>query len=143
MSFRLRWLGRLINDTDGSWKKVGQYWFNKLGGLKLLLNCNFDVGNFKFFSDKLPLFYIEILKAWYFLRQKENINDVNLDKQLLWYNKYVTIDGMPLFYKDWYHYGILYLSDIYKQNDFITVSSVINMLHGKRTKSNAFFIISS
>ena len=34
LSFRLRWLGRLFDDSKGPWKDMCNYWFNCLGGKK-------------------------------------------------------------------------------------------------------------
>ena len=42
LSFRLRWLGRLLDDSKGPWKVMCNYWFDLLGGVNLLLNCNYD-----------------------------------------------------------------------------------------------------
>ena len=65
LSFRLRWLGRLVNDTNAVWKKLGNYWFNQFGGLKLILNSDFQVHNVQLmFGGKMPQFYVEIICAW-------------------------------------------------------------------------------
>ena len=42
LSFRFRWLCRLLDDSIGPWKDMCNYWFDLLGGVNLLLNCNYD-----------------------------------------------------------------------------------------------------
>ena len=44
-SFRMRRLGRTLCATQGTWRQMCLYWFNRLGGMKLLLNSNFDTWN--------------------------------------------------------------------------------------------------
>ena len=71
-SFRLRWLGRLVSDTDHMWKLLGNYWFNRFGGLNLILNSDFQVYNVKsMFDGKMPLFYVEIIRAWSLLDKRQ------------------------------------------------------------------------
>ena len=65
LSFRLRWLGRTLMATNGIWYLMSSYWFNILGGLKLLLNADFGIWNLKSIcKNLLPHFYVEILEEW-------------------------------------------------------------------------------
>ena len=40
-------------------------WYDQIGGLSLVLNCDFDERILHYFVLKLPMFYCEILLAWY------------------------------------------------------------------------------
>ena len=40
LSFSLKWLGQLLNESKGMWKEMAHFWFNKLGGINLLLHCD-------------------------------------------------------------------------------------------------------
>ena len=55
-SLRLAWISRLLRFGHQHWKVVRVHSFNKRGGLKLLLNCNYTVD----FLD-LPKFYKDAL----------------------------------------------------------------------------------
>ena len=67
-SFRLRWLGKILDETDGNWKDMANLYFELLGGIKLLLNCSVDLSMMeKYFARKIPSFYLELLEAWYCL----------------------------------------------------------------------------
>lgn len=68
LSFRLRWLGRLLDDSKGPWKDMCNYWFDLLGGVNLLLNCNYDHKLFDVQKSQLPDFYLEILQAWNYVK---------------------------------------------------------------------------
>ena len=64
-SLRIKWLGRILDDTEGCWKDFANMYFEPLGGLKLLLNCTIDQNMIeKYFVGKIPSFYLEIVKAW-------------------------------------------------------------------------------
>ena len=98
-SFRLKWMGRIIDETDGYWKDMAMLYFEQFGGLKLLLNCSVDSNMIaKYFAGKIPNFYLEILKAWFQFKKSDNQNDIYSDNQILWYNKYITVENKPFFF---------------------------------------------
>ena len=57
-SLRLSWLGRFLHCTNETWQAIPRSYFNKCGGLSLLLKCNYDS---KHFDKEMPLLYSEIL----------------------------------------------------------------------------------
>ena len=64
-----------------------------LGGIELLLRCNYDDYVIKRdFVGKIPAFYVQLLKAWYILKDRGNIstNDIKQTSKVLWYNKEIT-----------------------------------------------------
>ena len=90
--FRLKWLGQILNESVGMWKTLSSQWLMSLGGIELLLRCNYDDSVIKRdFVGKIPAFYVELLKAWYILKDRGNIstNDKQSSK-VLWYNKEIT-----------------------------------------------------
>ena len=143
-SFRLRWLGRLVSDTDHMWKLLGNYWFNRFGGLNLILNSDFQVYNVKsMFDGKMPLFYVEIIRAWSLLdkRQLENKPAVDTkEKNILWHNQYIVFNKQPLFYKEWFHSGIVRLEDILTEDgSFKSLEEIISILKFRNSKRCAIF----
>ena len=42
MSFVLRWLGQITDDSDTLWTRMANFWFDQIGGLSLVSNCDFD-----------------------------------------------------------------------------------------------------
>ena len=74
-SFRLTWLGMILNNTNGIWKDMSQHWFDCLGGLHLLMNCIYT--NDALYLLKLsnvPHFYIKILRAWCLIKNTHQLN---------------------------------------------------------------------
>ena len=64
-SLRLKWLGRLVNESKAMWKEMCHFWFNQLGGIHLLLHCNYNDEILKIVKEtKIPSFYGEVLYAW-------------------------------------------------------------------------------
>ena len=58
-SFRLKWLGLIMNESVGMWKPLCLLWLRSLGGIDLLLKCNYDNTVIKEdFVAKIPAFYI-------------------------------------------------------------------------------------
>ena len=143
-SFRLRWLGRTFGGTKGMWSKMCFYWFNRLGGLKLLLNSNFDTWNLKSICmNKLPTFYIEILEAWIKLKNnaclKYQPKVHGVQNEILWHNKNVTWHNNTIFYDGWYEIGIVFLKDIFKNGNFIPPTEIFANLKARKCKQNLIF----
>ena len=88
----------------------------------------------KYFASKIPSFYLEILEAWYCFRNREQIENINSDNQILWFNKYVTIDNTPLFYKGWYDRNIVHFNDICFEGHFKPLEMLKENIHVKTTK---------
>ena len=139
-SFRLKWLARIVDDTCGYWKEFALLCFEKLGGLRLILNCTID--NFmmeKWFVDKLPRFYVEIIQAWSQLKEFIKTDDLYSNTQILWYNKYIVYDKQPLFYRDWYASTIVFLKDICTEGKFVSLTKLKENFQSEKTKARALF----
>ena len=106
-SLRLAWLGRLLSETNDTWKAIPSFYFDKYGGLAFLLNCNYNVSKI---NKNLPLFYREILE--YFNAVKKNTLQETNSKFILWNNQNITIDGNPVYWKSWIDGGILCVHDL-------------------------------
>merc|ERR1712002_147249 len=144
LSFRLRWLGRTMSVTKGTWSKMCLYWFNLLGGLKLLLNSNFDTSNIKSICrNQLPIFYIEILEAWSKIKRnvclKYQPTVHGVPHEILWHNKNVIFHKNTIFYDGWYQSGIVFLRDIFKNNNFVSTTEIFAKLQKQKCKQTLIF----
>ena len=98
-------------------KKISDYWFNRFGGILLILNSDFQVHNLQsMFDRKIPMFYVEIIgrsliKAYW---EKK----LPVEKNILWHNQYIVFNKRPLFYKEWFnsYSGVVRLEDILTVN---------------------------
>ena len=86
------WLGRFLNCTNETWQAIPNSYFNKYGGLPLLLKCSYDS---KHFDKKMTLFYSEMLE--YFKELRSGYPDVYNSEFILWNNKEITIESKPIF----------------------------------------------
>ena len=91
-SLRLAWIPRLLNCQNQNWKTLPDYCFRKRGGLRFLLNCNYNV---KYLLD-LPRFYREMLEFFRELRTLYSTRDFH--DTILFNNKDILIGGEPFFY---------------------------------------------
>ena len=76
---------------------------------------------------KLPKFYQDILRTWYTLSEQKNLSELEILNSSLWYNKNITVDSKPIFWKAWYRQGIKYVKDIINNDgSFITNEKLNN-----------------
>ena len=144
LSFRLKWLGRLVNENKGTWKNMANYWFDQLGGIKLLLNCDYNKDILMILNEKnIPTFYGEVLNAWMIIRSHANVKSNTLkeykSEHILWYNQNITLNKRSLFYRYWYDAGIVYLKDVFENNIFLSMENMSRKLASKKGVSNLMF----
>ena len=73
-----------------------------------ILSLNVDATQL---SPDIPLFYLQMLHAWY--QCNDNPDDVcDILTQVLWFNKNIMINKECIFYKKWYQNGIRYVNDL-------------------------------
>ena len=95
-ALKLSYLHQLMKE-DSPWTKLPKFYFQKLGGLNFILNCNY---NTKKLSTQIPTFYLNILS--YFAELKTSILHTAQDiaSQIIWNNKYITVGGTSICYKN-------------------------------------------
>ena len=104
-SLRLAWLQRIYNVTEGPWKWYLSHLLAKFGGL-FLFNCNYDVNDLSVPS----LFYSQLLKWWSDFR--EDFASPKDWHNIIWNNRDIRIDGSPVFNKNFFRSGVVYLRDL-------------------------------
>ena len=112
-SLKLAWISRfLINDQmcSESWKVIPNYFFDKYGGLKFLLHCNYDKRFLK--QANFPNFYKQILL--YFSELKSSYNLESDQELILFNNEEIRIDGQTIFYQGWFSRNIILIQDLLK-----------------------------
>jgi hypothetical protein len=62
----------------------------------------------------VPLFYWEILDIW-----SKQLKDIN--KELIWNNKFVLVNGFSVFYKSFLDAGIWYVTDLFAKSNNLKV----------------------
>ena len=72
-------------------------------------------------NNNIPLFYRQILQAWFSLQQVDDENK----EPIIWMNQKVKIDNSEVFYKDWYDKGVIYVNDLMEGNSFLSYDSFV------------------
>ena len=104
-SLRLAWIKRTFEAYDSTWKSYLRHLLNRFGGL-FLFHCNYEVKDIPITSQ----FYSELLKWWSDFREEF---DTERDRQnIVWNNKEIRINNKPVFYKNIFESGIIYVNDL-------------------------------
>ena len=111
-ALRLAWIARILE--NGKWCRILNNFLRKYGGFEFLLKCNFDC---KYLSN-IPHFYLELFKY------ARNIIFPDKSEYIIWNNKEVLIENSPQFWKTWYLKGIIYISDLWKSDRWLTLTEV-------------------
>ena len=98
-ALRIPWIQRIINGKG--WNDIIIEYLEPMGGLKLLLRCNYETNYLKW----IPEFYKELLD--YFSAIKYAYNG----ECIIWNNRHVLIEGKSIFWKDWFENGVIYIQD--------------------------------
>ena len=104
-SLRLAWLKRLFNDSNATRKTYLLHLLKPVGG-KFFLNCNYEVSDYMISSQ----FYQELLLWWSEFR--ESFASESDWKIIVWNNKEIRIDNKPVYYKNYFKSGIIYIHDL-------------------------------
>ena len=95
MSLKLKWIGRILDETNACWKYIPKSQFNKIGGLPFCLNYNLKLDHIKD-ANKMSPIYEEIFRAWCVLNNitKQNHNTQGgILNEVIWYNSNITQGG--------------------------------------------------
>ena len=101
----MAWLKRLFNDSNATWKMYLLHLLKPVGG-KFFLNCNYEVSDYTISSQ----FYQELLLWWSEFR--ESVASETDWKIIVWNNKEIRIDNKPVYYKNYFKSGIIYIHDL-------------------------------
>ena len=93
-------------ENKGSWKITLNYFLPQVGG-EYILKCNFD-------TRKLPVYLSkECLDAWSMLNQSIVSSYEDIVHQVIWNNKYITVEKLSIFKKDLFSKGIITTGDLF------------------------------
>ena len=80
-------------------------------GGEFLFYCNFPLKTLPHLSG-LPLFYKDVLNAWHRIVDHTHLSKNEVENEIIWNNKFVTIAGKSVFYQSWYEAGVKYMKDL-------------------------------
>ena len=87
------------------------------------LKCNPDPNDL---PRKLPTFYKLILSSWFALKQEPS-TIANVQREIIWNNKFITVNNKSLFNKNLYREGLIFVNDLIDNNgSFISHQTLVN-----------------
>lgn len=113
-ALKLKWLSSFIIHKDSFWFIIPNAIFQKLGGIKFLLRCDYDIYKL---PVKLSNYHQQVLRYWKLIYH-HNFTPHNSP---LWNNRYILSHRNSLFLKSWLDKGIWSVSQILdKEGTFLT-----------------------
>ena len=117
----LSWVNKIMNDADSLPANYIQSFLDM--PLKLYLKCRINDNEI---PKSLPTFYQNVLQRW-FRAMVQPKSGVDVQREVLWKNKFLTVGGKSLFNKRLYNNGVKYICDLLDTNGkFLTHDSLIS-----------------
>jgi hypothetical protein len=118
-SLKISWLNRILSPNKGNWKKIIEY-FYKSHDLEFIFSCKLPKP-----PNGLPLFYNDMHSHWLKIHNVEPFSNKHILNEIIWNNKFITINRMPYLWENWKRAGIMYIRDIVKDNnDFLSHNEI-------------------
>lgn len=108
-TFKMNWLKQFIKNPNSIWNFIPNYLFSKLGGLKFILICNYNI-------DKMPIklsnFHKQIFLSWSLIF-KHNFSPHGC---YIWNNRDILYKHKSLFLENWFVHGIVRVKQLFNSN---------------------------
>ena len=112
-ALKIAWIYRIQSNSSAAWKFIPDHILRHHGNLTFLTNCNYDVKSLKL--ENLPVFYRSILEYWQNFKTLDD-NNSDIKQEILWNNCNILIDKKPIFYRNWFAQGIVYLHHLQNEH---------------------------
>ena len=128
-SLSIMYIKRLCDDSLGKWKALPTT-FYKTDDLIFYFSCNQSPLK----NINGPKFYTQIQKYWSELTEIDITNPYTLLKnQIIWNNRYITIQNKPFIWSRWKNAGINLVKDILDNNGYFLTSVQFMQKYGLET----------
>ena len=130
-SLKAAWAKRLSAPEGAMWKSLPFEYLRDVGG-EFIFYCNFSLKTLPHLSG-LPLFYKYVLNAWQRIVDHTPLNKNEVENEIMWNNKFVTIAGKSVFYRSWYEAGVKCIKDLITEDGNLMTLDVFKHTFGIRT----------
>ena len=116
----INWIKRLYRDPD---TLSGRYMKILLRGetdLKIYISTKSE----KYIKKESHFFYHQILHDWHNFHNVSLCKEAEVRNEILWNNKFITIDRKPILWKEWKDAGILRIEDILENGSFMSDTKI-------------------
>ena len=112
------WLKQALLHPERNWVKIVDSILNNIKFVHIIQSNLFQKAAP---VKNLPKFYQDMISSLVALETPEAASTHDIQNQLIWFNRYITIDKKPFFWKDWYQKGIIFIRDLLDENgNFLT-----------------------
>jgi len=125
---QMMWLKRFFIGNEVGWKLIFSHYLSKLGGLRSLLQSNYDM---KKINCHIPEFYKTILNTWSELTYKEPDTIEKICNQIIWNNKQILVDGKSVYYESFTEAGVIKICDLFYEDGKIKPFDTLGIVHQK------------
>jgi len=108
-TLKVSWIKRLTNSNDKHWTAAPAFFYNTKN-----LNNYFLYNQSKIKMS--PKFYQDIHNYWSELQCVNDSDPKKILNQVIWNNRYITINKQPFHWKKWMNNGIMYITDLLHSN---------------------------
>ena len=133
----------LWSNPDAPCQYIPKSLLTNVGGLDLF-KCNYDINKLNL-SKHLPSFYRMIIAYWQYLIADIPRNRNDVLEQIIWNNKFITLEKKSIYYPQWRQVGILKIKDLFdtQQNCFPPFDAFINKFKVKCNYLQYYGLVSS
>ena len=71
------------------------YWFEQIGGIKVIMNCKYNTKNASFLENKMPHFYYNLIMTFFLYR---SCTFDSYRREMIWLNRNVRYKRKMLFF---------------------------------------------
>ena len=125
-SLKLGWIKRLCDESNGKWKAAPSAMY-KTSDLKFYFKCNYSCR-----KDIPCKFYTDVHNYFSEINTLQCPNEEIIKNQVIWNNRYITIQNKPFVWENWLQHGILRVKDLIDEEGHFIDATVILHRYGIR-----------
>ena len=127
------WLKRFFSGNQVGWKFILSYYLKNTGGLKFLLQCNFN-------TQKTGMSYSTVLckhiNIWSEITYCKPDTVEKIKNQIIWNNDQILVNNKSVYYKEFSEAGIMKIGDLFDVNGKIKSLDTLRV----KQRSNTDFL---
>ena len=125
-ALKLTWVKRLCSTSDAPWKCIPNSPLSTVSSTDLF-QCNYDY-NLTDLTGHIPEFYKQIIHHWQETVSTTPHSKTEILSQILWNNKFITIDKKMVYLPQWHQAGIKKISDFFEEHEncFLSFLALLN-----------------
>ena len=122
LASKAMWAKRICTEINNDWKHVPKHYLKSVGK-ELVFSCNYDSKLVA--TIDCPPFYKTVLHAWQEIREIVPMEKSDIKDEIIWNNKFITVNKTSLYYKSWHGACVTKVSDLLNGSSFYTYEQFV------------------